>query len=199
MIPTEDTLLVHAYLDDELDPAHALEIERRLAEEPALAVDVKRVEVLRRVINERLPRIALPPGLAARIEAEIARTVRPRILPPGDFAGRFVRQSPIARRQPWSDTWSDTWSVLARTRRVGVAHRMRCHQRDMVRASSGGRCSQPADPRLRRGRRGHGRCEPHTVLDGAAAGRRTLVGPPHREALVQWAGERGAARGRSRQ
>jgi anti-sigma factor RsiW len=69
--PEDPTLLVHAYLDGELDPAHALEIERRLASEPALAAERDRVEALRRVIHERLPREAPPPGLARRIEATI--------------------------------------------------------------------------------------------------------------------------------
>ncbi len=33
-------LLVHAYVDGELDPAHALEVERQLAADPALASKV---------------------------------------------------------------------------------------------------------------------------------------------------------------
>ena len=69
--PEDPTLLVHAYLDGELDPAHALEIERRLASEPALAAERERVETLRRVIGERLPREAPPPGLVRRIEAAV--------------------------------------------------------------------------------------------------------------------------------
>jgi anti-sigma factor RsiW len=69
--PEDPTLLVHAYLDGELDPAHVLEIERRLVSEPALAAERDRVEALRRVIHERLPREAPPPGLARRIEAAI--------------------------------------------------------------------------------------------------------------------------------
>ena len=69
--PEDPTLLVHAYLDGELDPAHALEIERRLASEPALAAERERVEALRRVIHEQLPRETPPPGLARRIEAAI--------------------------------------------------------------------------------------------------------------------------------
>ena len=35
--PDDPTLLVHAYVDGELDPANALEVERRLAADPALA------------------------------------------------------------------------------------------------------------------------------------------------------------------
>jgi anti-sigma factor RsiW len=67
----DPTLLVHAYLDGELDPAHALEIERRLAGDPALAAERDRVEALRRALRDRLPREAPPPGLARRIEAAL--------------------------------------------------------------------------------------------------------------------------------
>ncbi len=49
MTPTDPRLLVHAYVDGELDPAHALEVERQLADDPALAVERERVEALRRV------------------------------------------------------------------------------------------------------------------------------------------------------
>jgi anti-sigma factor RsiW len=71
MTPTDPRLLVHAYLDGELDPAHALEIERQLADDPALAAERERVEALRRAIAEQLPREGAPPGLARRIEAAI--------------------------------------------------------------------------------------------------------------------------------
>jgi anti-sigma factor RsiW len=69
--PDDQRLLVHAYLDGELDPAHALEIERQLAADPALAAEHAQVEALRRVIGERLPREAAPPGLVRRIEAAV--------------------------------------------------------------------------------------------------------------------------------
>ena len=73
-------LLVNAYVDGELDPANALEFERQLANDPALATERERLEALRRVIAERLPREAAPPGLARRIEAAVgARPVPGRI------------------------------------------------------------------------------------------------------------------------
>jgi anti-sigma factor RsiW len=40
-------LLVHAYLDGELDPANALEIEQRMSNDPALAAEGQRVKALR--------------------------------------------------------------------------------------------------------------------------------------------------------
>jgi anti-sigma factor RsiW len=62
---------VHAYIDGELDPAHALEIERQLATDPALAAERARVEALRQVIAERLPRMQPSADLLRRIEASI--------------------------------------------------------------------------------------------------------------------------------
>jgi anti-sigma factor RsiW len=64
-------LLVHAYVDGELDPAHALEFERQLAADPALAAQRARIEALRRVIGERLPPPPLPLALARRVEASL--------------------------------------------------------------------------------------------------------------------------------
>src|SRR5438034_3543982 len=69
--PDDPTLLVHAYVDGELDPAHAIELERRFAADPALAAERDRVEALRRLIRERLPREAAPPALVRRIEAAV--------------------------------------------------------------------------------------------------------------------------------
>ena len=44
-------LLVHAYLDDELDPANALEIAQRISTDPALAAEGRRVTALRQLIH----------------------------------------------------------------------------------------------------------------------------------------------------
>ena len=76
----DSTLLLHAYLDGELDPANALAVERRIATEPALAAEYKRIEALQRLVRERLPAEAPPPGLRARIEASAGMT-RPRSRP----------------------------------------------------------------------------------------------------------------------
>jgi anti-sigma factor RsiW len=64
-------LLVHAYLDGELDPAHVIEMEQRLAADPALAAERDRIVALRRAIGERLPRHPVPDGLADRIETAL--------------------------------------------------------------------------------------------------------------------------------
>ena len=74
-------LLVHAYLDDELDPANALAVAQRMNTEPALTAEGERVKALRQLIHERLPRELAPPGLHARIEASVGRRGRGRAQP----------------------------------------------------------------------------------------------------------------------
>ena len=75
--PADDQiLLVHAYMDGELDPAHALETERRIAADPALAAERDRIEALRTALREQLPRERVPASLRARVEtiAGVRRT-----------------------------------------------------------------------------------------------------------------------------
>jgi len=79
---TDPRLLVHAYVDGELDPAHALEVERQIAGDPALAAERERIEALRRAIAQQLPRESAPPGLARRIEAALGLRARRAAAPP---------------------------------------------------------------------------------------------------------------------
>ncbi len=74
----DSALLVHAYLDGELDPANALAFETRMANDPALAAECERVEALRHVMRERLPREPLPAALRARIERSIGARRAPQ-------------------------------------------------------------------------------------------------------------------------
>src|SRR5215470_2358570 len=67
--PDDPTLLVHAYVDGELDPANALEVERRLAADPALAAERDRVIALRAALSRHFPREMAPASLRARVEA----------------------------------------------------------------------------------------------------------------------------------
>jgi anti-sigma factor RsiW len=71
-ISNDPSLIVHAYVDGELDVVQSLEIERQIAGDPTLAAERARVEALRSAIRERLPREAAPPNLVRRIEAAIA-------------------------------------------------------------------------------------------------------------------------------
>jgi anti-sigma factor RsiW len=64
----DSRLLLHAYLDGELDPVHAVEMERRLAADPALAAERDRIAALRQLIGERTLLETMPQDLAGRIE-----------------------------------------------------------------------------------------------------------------------------------
>ena len=74
-------LLVHAYLDGELDPANLLGITQQMDKEPALAAEAERVKALQQLIHDRLPLETTPPGLRGRIEASVggARQSRDRL------------------------------------------------------------------------------------------------------------------------
>lgn len=74
-------LLVHAHLDGELDPANALSVAQQMSQEPALAAEAERVKELQKLIHDRLPREAAPPGLRARIESSIGTTRQLRATP----------------------------------------------------------------------------------------------------------------------
>lgn len=67
----DDRLLIHAYLDGELDLAGALEMKRRIAADPALAAECERIEALRQLLRERMPREAPPAELRSRIERAV--------------------------------------------------------------------------------------------------------------------------------
>jgi anti-sigma factor RsiW len=75
----DDRLLLNAYVDGELDPAHALEFEQRLAADPALAAAHARIAALRGAIRERVPREAASPQLRRRVAA----LARPPAAAPG--------------------------------------------------------------------------------------------------------------------
>jgi anti-sigma factor RsiW len=74
-------LLVHAYLDGELDPANALGIAQQMNAEPTLNAEAERVKALKRLIQERLPHEEASPDLRARIEASVGSLRRQRAQP----------------------------------------------------------------------------------------------------------------------
>jgi anti-sigma factor RsiW len=65
----DDRLWLNAYIDGELDPAHVLEFEQRLAADPALAAEQARLMALRGAIRERVPRERASPQLRRRVAA----------------------------------------------------------------------------------------------------------------------------------
>jgi anti-sigma factor RsiW len=95
----EVELLLHAYVDGELDAAAVLEIERRLAADPALAREHARLASLRRLI-QGLPREPAPPRLRNAVLAIAAPGPATSVLPlPGrsrQMTGLLSRRSGFA-------------------------------------------------------------------------------------------------------
>jgi anti-sigma factor RsiW len=61
---------MNAYCDGELDPASAIEFERRLADDESLKARYARLLSLRRAVRS-LPQYEMPPGLQARIKSTL--------------------------------------------------------------------------------------------------------------------------------
>jgi anti-sigma factor RsiW len=102
--PSDDhaVLLVHAYLDGELDAANALGAAQRLRTEPALAAEAERIGALQRLIRERLPRQAAPPGLHARIVTSVGGVQRRRAQPSWRaLAASIVLTAMVASGATW--------------------------------------------------------------------------------------------------
>ena len=92
-IKDNDELQMNAYYDGELDPASAIEFERRLAADESLKARYDRLLSLRRAVRS-LPRLEMPPGLQDRINSALDAE-RP------DQAGRPVQAGRLTRRS-WS-------------------------------------------------------------------------------------------------
>ena len=93
MMHEESTLPIHAYLDGELDPTNALAVEKRMAINPALAAECERIEALRRLVREHLPREAPPSGLRKRIETAVGIRRRRQLIAQSQFSWRTLAAS----------------------------------------------------------------------------------------------------------
>jgi anti-sigma factor RsiW len=115
--PTSDdnsVLLVHAYLDGELDPANALRVEQQMSASPTLAAEGERVKALQLLIHERLPREAPPPGLRARIEASVGGLKRPRAQPSWRaMAASIALTAMVASSSTWFLVGSQPTNTIA--------------------------------------------------------------------------------------
>src|SRR5262249_7321062 len=76
----DDRLLVHALVDGELDPASALNLERRIAADPVLAAERARAQALRSVLREKVTPKPLPAHVRARVERAVGLS-RARLRP----------------------------------------------------------------------------------------------------------------------
>src|SRR5260370_34386092 len=94
-----DELQMNAYCDGELDPASAIEFERRLAGDETLKAQYNRLLSLRRTVR-LLPQYEVPAGLQARIQSALDAD-RPGQV---DRPGRSSR--PVQARSPRQRSWS---------------------------------------------------------------------------------------------
>lgn len=75
--PDDTTLLLHAALDGELDAAGMLAVEAKLAADPELAAEYRRLVTLRDAIRTRLPQARASEAFRARIVAMAEPSIRP--------------------------------------------------------------------------------------------------------------------------
>jgi anti-sigma factor RsiW len=107
-------LLVHAYLDGELDPANALGVTQQMDKEPALLAEAESVKALQQMIHERLPREEAPPGLRARIEASVGGLKRQRAQPSWRaLAASIVLTAMVASSSTWFVVGSEPTIMVA--------------------------------------------------------------------------------------
>src|SRR3979490_1102347 len=90
-IKDNDELQMNAYYDGELDPASAIEFERRLADDESVKARYNRLLSLRRAVRS-LPQYEMPPGLQARIDSAVDAD-RPRQAERPAQTGRLTRRS----------------------------------------------------------------------------------------------------------
>jgi anti-sigma factor RsiW len=95
-------LLVHAYCDGELDPANALALERRMAEDSRLAAERDRILALKRALAKVKPAVLPPPALRGRIERAVGLrrgTTRPTW---GALAASIALAAVVSSGATWS-------------------------------------------------------------------------------------------------
>jgi anti-sigma factor RsiW len=110
--------LIHAHADGELDLAHALEVDRHLAECTACAQRAEQLGALRAAIGGASLRYAAPPQLRQRIRTALSPNVeQPPVVP--WFRWRYVATAAALAAAilliglPWAETW---WQPAAADR-----------------------------------------------------------------------------------
>jgi anti-sigma factor RsiW len=134
--PDDPFLLVHAYCDGELDPANALALERRMAEDPRLAAERDRIAALKRAMARFKP-VAMPPAaLRTRVERAVGLR-RPAVRPSWSaLAASVVLAVAVSA--------GATWSVLAPGQGGLVADEVLGSHIPSSRGSTAARCSRRA-------------------------------------------------------
>jgi len=81
-LDTDTRLLVHAYADGELDPAHALSVKRQIDADPALATELASIMALQKALREHLPVEPAPAHLRSRIQRATGQASGPVLARP---------------------------------------------------------------------------------------------------------------------
>lgn len=133
--PTDLRLLVQALADGELDAATSLALERRMAEDPALAAEYARITALQAAIG-RLPRPQVSDQFRARIAAlagegkAAARPAKPRF---GTYDWRALAASILVTAVVASGT--TYWATMRSGQDQFVADIASSYQRSLLSAS----------------------------------------------------------------
>jgi anti-sigma factor RsiW len=101
-------LLVHAYCDGELDPANALALERRMAEDPRLAAERDRIVALKRAMGRLKSAPVAPAALRAKVERAVGMR-RPAMRPTARPTWSALAASVVLAA---AVSVGATWSVL---------------------------------------------------------------------------------------
>ena len=95
-------LLLHAYLDNELDAGDSVQLARHLADCPACARELERQTRLKALLQQAIPQHALPDAVRARVLSALSLSAPARAAP----------MSPLSRRLPMRD-WHALPAALA--------------------------------------------------------------------------------------
>jgi anti-sigma factor RsiW len=118
---SDNSLLVHGYLDGELDPAHALDLERAIAADPALVAERDSTQALSNLIRDRLASERAPAGLRSRIESAVGlRRAQPR-----PTWGMLAAASLLVAVMASSTTWLTLRPLQTETAEMVVADHLR--------------------------------------------------------------------------
>jgi len=67
----DKSILVHAYLDGELDSANTLAFEEQMSGDPELAAECERIKAYQDLVRKHYPRMEAPARLRVRIDAQV--------------------------------------------------------------------------------------------------------------------------------
>jgi anti-sigma factor RsiW len=118
---SDNSLLLHGYLDGELDPAHALDLEHAITADAALAAERDSTQALRDLIRDRLARERAPAGLRSRIEAAVGLR-RERLRPTW---GMLAAASVLVAVMASGTTWLTIQPLQTETAEMVVADHLR--------------------------------------------------------------------------